>query len=227
MTYDEKGNYLFTKYQQAFVLNVLFVLTFIYLDLGVKVSLITAIAFIVLAIIIYFLHKPLGFFTVSIAIGSGIAAVYSYLDMGLTFLEGNKKLAIAPVLLLLLIIELFYAWIKLILLEHSHKKIGIGLALFFASSLSVLSYYLGKEYPSYFSGMFLITILFMLIFFSSILSILYMKENWSAQRIIMVSYVIIFVLIFGIVLTIVLEEDSILEFFIPDELLEVKNRKRR
>ncbi len=225
MTYEEKGDYLFTRYQQAFLLNVLIVLLLISLDLGVKNNLIIAAVFIVSAIIIYFIHKTLGFFTVSVAIGSAIAAIYQHFNIGLTFTQGEGQLAIAPVILLVLIIELLYVLVKIVIIENGHKSLGIFFALVLTISMSVLAYYLEEAYPVYLTGILYITLFFMGIFFSSIVSILYIKETWTPERLVMVSYVVIFVLIIGVVLSIVLEEDSFLELLIPDELLERKKKK--
>ncbi len=225
MTYQEKGDYIFNRYQQALLLNVLFALLFIGLDLGEKNNLIIATVFIISSITIYFIHKTLGFFTVSVAIGSAIAAIYQYLNIGLTFTQGEGQLAIAPVILLLLIIELLYVLVKIIIIENGHKNLGIFFALVFTISMSVLSYYLEIAYPVYFTGILYITLFFMGIFFSSMVSILYMKGTWTPERLVMVSYVVIFVYIIGAVLSIVLEEDSFLELLIPDEWMERKKKK--
>ncbi len=174
-----------------------------------------------------FMNQALGFLTVSVAIGCAVSAVYEHLDIGLTFFEGNGKLAIAPVIILLLIIELLYVSMKLIIIEHSRIRLGILLALASFVGITALSYNLSNSLPLYFSGIFYITLLLMIIFFSSIICTLYMGGSWPIKRLLMVSYVIIFVLIFGIVLTLVLEEESILEFFILDELPERKRRGAR
>ena len=225
MTYIEKGEYLFTKYQQVFILNVIFALLFMCLDLGVGASLIFSAVFIALAIGVYFIRKPLGFLTVSIAIGSTIAAVYQHLEMGLTISEGSDKLAIAPVIILLLIIEFLYVIMKIIIIYNSHKNVGILLTLALSIGITVGSYILSSSYPQYFSGIFYITLFLMSIFFSSIVCTLYLDGGWPIQRLLMVSYVIIFVLVFGIALCIILEEGSIMEIFIPDSLPERKNKQ--
>ena len=227
MSYEEKAQYLFTKYQQAIFLNVIFAILFMYLDLGVKTCLIMAVVFVGLGILTYFMNQALGFLTVSVAIGSMISAVYEHLEIGLTFFEGNGKLAIAPVIILLLVTQLLYVLMKTIMIEHSRKRMGIILALAFSIGITVLSYILSNSYELYFSGIFYITLLLMIIFLSSIICTLYMEGSWPIKRLLMVSYVIIFVLVFGIVLTLVLEEESILELFIPDDLPERKKRGAR
>ncbi len=53
MSYEEKAQYLFNKYQQAIFLNIIFTILFIYLDLGVKTCLIMAVVFVGLGILTY------------------------------------------------------------------------------------------------------------------------------------------------------------------------------
>ena len=226
MTTEEKGHFFFTKYQEAFVLIALTVLLIVNLNLGVKVTLILAISIAVLAIIFYFIHKLTGFLLVSFAVGAAIAGLCENYHIGITWVKGNGKLAIAAVLILLAIIEILYVMLEKVIVEQRHSKIGVIVTLILSAAVSGVGYYLHTSCPKYFSGLHIVALLFMVVFASSIISSMFINGKWTVEHILIVSYVIIFVGVFAIVLSILLEDETFLELIVPDDAITNKQRKK-
>ncbi len=216
MSYKEKGLEMFSRYQQAFIIDAVAVGVCLKLQPGVKVSLIVAVCICLLGIVLYSVNKLFGFFTISLAIASAIAALYQHFEIGFAIGEGEGKLTIVALITLLVIIQLLYVLMKNLIFESSLKKTGIGLAFVFSVAVIALAYFLRDKMPLFYSELPYIAIIFMLIFTSSVLSVIFIKENWTIYRLLMVSYVMIFMLVFALVITIMLEDDTVLDALVPD-----------
>lgn len=160
------------------------------------------------------------------AVGSIIAALYQHKDIELTYLEGKNKLSIISVLFFLLIVELLYVIVKKLMVGHKRIKTGILLALLISVGLVILSFFLAEQVPAYFSGICFVTLFLMVIFFASTISLKFIEGSWPVERLLMVSYVIIFVLLFLLALSIITEEDCISEFLLPEEDTKIRKKKK-
>lgn len=225
MSKSEKVEELIRKYRYTFVMNAIALVGFLLLELHTTVYLVAAVAIAVLSILVYRYDKGLGFHTITVAVSCCIAALYHQSSFGISLIKGEGNLSLVTIVLSVVVIELLYLLMEKLINGYSIRTGMVIISLLFGVGIIVVSYFLEQANPEYFSGGFYLMLLYGIIFFNSILSILFIKEEGNLPLLLMVSYGIIFVVIFVTVLSFVLEDGSLLELLVPDEWGGQKKKK--
>lgn len=131
-----------------------------------------------------------------------------------------------PEYIWVLVVELFYLLVNYLIQNHSFRKLSILISFVLAIVYVLGAIWISDANPKLFSGTMYVTIFYAVIFFTSILSTQYFKEAWSFNRLLIVSYFIIFVLVFAIAITLIVEDEGILELFVPDDWVSNKHVKK-
>lgn len=223
MDYINNVNKLIKNYMVTFMLNsIVFILT---LSLGIETKwlIILSVLIAIISIISYNIlkksknSKNVAFHILTIAISLSISAVYRHFSYGIGLTKStDRKVSIVSILLLVLVFEILYLIMKLLINNLLLYKMTIVISLIISSTLVFIVYYLGKGDNFNFSAIFWLTIFYSVIFFSSMVSILFLKEDEKFQFVLMASHFFIFLIVFIIAITIISEDGSALELFAPD-----------
>lgn len=223
MDYIDNVNKLTKKYMITFILNVVSFIVSLSLGIETSVLIIASIVSAVISIIVYNVFKKssgmksLAFHILTIAISFSIAAVYEHFSYGIHVTKStNTTISIVSIVFLVVIIEALYLLMKLLINSFSLYKMSVVISLVFSSTLVFVVYYISKNYNSNFSSIFWITAFYSLIFFSSMVSVLFLKDTEKFESVLIFSHFFIFLIVFIIAISIIAEDGSFLELFSPD-----------
>lgn len=223
MDYLSKCNKLINHYMIAFIVNTIFFIISVSLNINKSILIILSILMAGVSIVIYNLLKKnnklntLSFYILTIAISSSIAAVYTN--------SNYEYISIPSVIVFLLIIELFYFFMKILINKFTLYKSNIFISLLLGILLIVSIFYLGKFDTIIFDSLFWLVIFYSIIFFTSFITIIFLKDDSKFHFILMISYFFIFVMVFILAISIISEDGSLLDVFSPDITTNKKNKK--
>ena len=223
MNYLLKCTKLINNYMIAFIVNTIFFIIAVSLNINKNVLIFSSILIAIASIVIYKLFKKndkynnLSFHIVTIAVSCCISAVYTN--------SNYEFISIPTIIGLLLIIEAFYLVMKMLINKFNLYKISIFISLILGVIL-VISVILLRQFNSNtFDSLFWLVTFYSIIFFMSFISVIFLKKDTNFELVLMLSYCSIFVIIFVLAISIISEDGSILELFYPDWYEDKKNRK--
>lgn len=222
MNWKEKVEELIRQYKHSFLVIAFTTIFLMWSGAGKQYLLVAAVVLAIGSIIIYCGNQLSGFYGMAVAVSCTIAALYDHLEITI---GSNRNEIIGSVFMIFLLTSVIILMYTLLEISGVTRRRTVILISFLCSvCFVVVVIVLGRYIPEFFADFVWLAGIYGIIFFSSMLSILLFGYIEDVYKVLMVSYGMIFVFLFMVVVSIIVEDGSLLELFVPDG--EIPRKKK-